>query len=210
MRACRKNRMRATEATKRVLLMPGTGYTCDRPLLYYAALALIQDGWYADRLDVNADLSKTPARRIFAMLSDAVDRWADTVRADAGECDPPHLLVIGKSLSTFIQPHVSGLGIPMALLTPVFSPADFDPARSVIPVPGDDDYRPGTAPAPLICAGDADPLYDSSRAHRLGGLIHEYPDANHSIEVPGDWRASADYLSDVVGNVVAYARSVSR
>ncbi len=46
----------------------------------------------------------------------------------------PRTLVVAKSLSTFIYPHVSRLGVPMALLTPVLSPADFDPTRSVIPV----------------------------------------------------------------------------
>lgn len=208
MSAWRKNRIPAERAGRRVLLMPGTGYNCDRPLLYYTAMALIEDGWYADRLDVNADLSKTPATRIFAMLDEAVDRWLGAVRADAGDGDMPQLLIVGKSLSTFIYPHVARLGLPMALLTPVFSPADFDPARSVIPVPGDADYHASDAPAPLICAGTADPLYESGRAHRLSTLIHEYPRANHSIEVPGDWRTSMRYLGDVVEHVAAYAASL--
>ncbi|WP_236036875.1 MULTISPECIES: hypothetical protein [Bifidobacterium] len=189
--------------------MPGTGYNCDRPLLYYAATALVEDGWHADRLDVNADLSKTPAPRIFAMLSAAVDQWLDDVRADAGDGSMPDVLVVGKSLSTFIYPHVAQLGVPMALLTPVFSPADFDPARSVIPVPGDTDYHAGHAPDPLICAGTADPLYDSERAHRLSAKVHEYADANHSIEIPGDWRTSMRYLGEVTENVVRYARSAT-
>ncbi|MCH9275054.1 hypothetical protein JS533_001990 [Bifidobacterium amazonense] len=207
MSAWRRNHTTAREATKRVLLMPGTGYNCDRPLLYYAATALVENGWYADRLDVNADLSVTPAGRIFAMLDGAVDRWLEQVRADAGDGPAPRVLVVGKSLSTFIQPHVASLGLPMALLTPVFSPADFDPARSVIPVPGDADWRGGDAPEPLICAGTADPLYEPSRARRLSGLIHEYPGANHSIEVPGDWRTSMDYLRDVTAAVAGYAAS---
>ena len=96
----------------------------------------------------------------------------------------------------------------MALLTPVLSPADFDPTRSVIPVPGDDDYEPGSAPEPLICAGTADPLFRSDRAHRLSGLVHEYPQANHSIEVPGRWRTSASYLDDVVARVEEFAESL--
>lgn len=208
-RPWRKNRVSVATADKRVLLMPGTGYNCDRPLLYYAAMALIEDGWYVDRLDVNADLSLTAASRIFAMLSDAVDQWLDDVRAKATDGVQPHTLVIGKSLSTFIYPHVAQLGLPMALLTPVFSPADFDPAHSVIPVPGDDDWHPSNAPEPLMCAGTADPLYNSERAHRLGGLIHEYPGANHSIEVPDDWRTSMRYLDDVTANVAAYAQQIA-
>lgn len=232
-RPWRRNRIRPEEADRRVLLMPGTGYNCDRPLLYYTAMALIENGWYVDRLDVNADLSKTPAHRIFAMLDDAVDEWVHDVTVDAGgdgsragtdgkcgdldddACEhsasrQPALLVVGKSLSTFIYPHVDAIGVPMALLTPVFSPADFDPARSIIPVPGDFGYVSGTSPVePLICAGTADPLFDDSRARRLSGDIHEYPNANHSIEVPGDWRTSMSYLRDVVGQVVRFAESVT-
>ncbi|KAB7790830.1 hypothetical protein F7D09_0746 [Bifidobacterium leontopitheci] len=206
-RPWRRNRVRPETAGRRALLMPGTGYNCDRPLLYYTAMALIENGWYVDRLDVDADLSKTPASRIFAMLEDAVDEWVgDVRRTTQGD---PTLLVVGKSLSTFIYPHVDAIGVPMALLTPVFSPADFDPARSVIPVPGDDGYRKGVSPvAPLICAGTADPLYAAARARRLSGDIHEYPNANHSIEVPGDWRTSLSYLEDVTGQVVRFAASL--
>ena len=115
------------------------------------------------------------------MLSGAVDDWLDGIPRRSSPSSQPRTLVVAKSLSTFIYPHVSRLGVPMALLTPVLSPADFDPTRSVIPVPGDDDYEPGSAPEPLICAGTADPLYRSDRAHRLSGLVHEYPQANHSI-----------------------------
>lgn len=207
-----KNRIDAAQADLRVLMMPGTGYNCDRPLLYYAATALVENGWYADRLDVNANLSKTPAPQIFAMLSHAVDEWLTQVQHDAEQAGRamPRTLVVAKSLSTFIQPHVASIGVPMALLTPVFSPADFDPAHSVIPVPGDADFHAGSAPEPLICAGTADPLYNGERARRLSGLIHEYADANHSIEVPGDWQRSMTYLHDVTQTVVDYARTVAR
>lgn len=188
--------------------MPGTGYNCDRPLLYYCAMALADAGWFVERLDVDADLSKTLAPRIFSMLSGAVDDWLDGIPRRSSPASQPRTLVVAKSLSTFIYPHVSRLGVPMALLTPVLSPADFDPTRSVIPVPGDDDYEPGSAPEPLICAGTADPLYRSDRAHRLSGLVHEYPQANHSIEVPGRWRTSASYLDDVVARVEEFAESL--
>lgn len=196
-----KNRMASDRTDRHALIMPGTGYNCDRPLLYYCAMALADAGWFVERLDVDADLSKTPAPRIFSMLSGAVDDWLDGIPRRSSPSSQPRTLVVAKSLSTFIYPHVSRLGVPMALLTPVLSPADFDPTRSVIPVPGEDDYEPGSAPEPLICAGTADPLYRGDRAHRLSGLVHEYPQANHSIEVPGRWRTSASYLDDVVARV---------
>ncbi|WP_241676971.1 hypothetical protein [Bifidobacterium jacchi] len=213
-RAWGRNRIDAEAADRRVLLMPGTGYTCDRPLLYYSANALIDDGWYADRLDVNANLSTSPASEIIAMLSDAVDDWLREVNADAERAGmaAPRVMLVTKSLSTFMFPHAQTLDLPVALLTPVFAPADFDPSRSVIPVPGDPDYDSAHdgATKPLICAGDADPLFNGERARRLSPHVHEYAGANHSIEVPGDWRTSMTYLRDVVEHVVSYAGGISR
>ena len=48
-----------------------------------------------------------------------------------------------------------------------------------------------SGPAPLICPGTADPFYDQARANALTPHVHEYPDANHSIEVPKLWRLLA-------------------
>lgn len=150
----------------------------------------------------------------------------------------PRLLLIGKSLTTMTYPHVaSHYGLPFVLLTPVLHHADFDPSARVIPVPavGDDIVAESEAPsvaearaiiraeqagqshaassrysgpAPLICAGTADPFYDQARANALTPHVHEYPDANHSIEVPGHWRRSLDYLKEVTASVAQYAATL--
>ena len=116
------------------------------------------------------------------------------------------LMLIGKSLTTLTYPHVARAHqLPFALLTPVINPADFDPTNQIIPVEedGGDVAYPG--PAPLICAGTADPFYDRAKANKLTSHVHEYPDANHSIEVPDDWQTSLDYLKQVTQAIVDYA-----
>lgn len=55
-----KNRVKNTETGKHVLIMPGIGYTVDRPLLYWSAQALAANGWFVDRLD----LKLTGKRRV--------------------------------------------------------------------------------------------------------------------------------------------------
>ncbi|NMM97075.1 hypothetical protein [Bifidobacterium olomucense] len=225
----RKNTVKAGQEHGRVLLMPGTGYNCDRPLLYWAAQALAESGWRIDRMNVrNAsdDLST-----VIPVLNDAIDGWVASVKAE-------RLLLIGKSLTTMTYPHVaSHYGLPFVLLTPVLHHADFDPSARVIPVPavGDDivgeDEAPSVddaaqvirsehagdshargsryaGPAPLICAGTADPFFDRIRANALTPHVHEYPDANHSIEVPGHWRRSLDYLKEVTASVAQYAATL--
>ena len=47
-----KNHVKNTETGKHVLIMPGIGYTVDRPLLYWSAQALAANGWFVDRLDL--------------------------------------------------------------------------------------------------------------------------------------------------------------
>lgn len=207
----RKNVVATGSEHGRVLLMPGTGYTCDRPLLYWAGQALAQEGWRIDCMSVHNvpdDLSIA-----LPVLCDAVDRWVTGVRGTS------RLLLIGKSLTTMTYPHVAVVHrLPFVLLTPVLHHADFDPSRCVIPVPAvgdarlvEDDAAHGAAypgPAPMICAGTADPFYDHARASALTPHVHEYPGANHSIEVPGHWHRSLDYLKEVTVAVSQYAAAI--
>ena len=48
----KKNVVKFGQEYGRVLLMPGTGYNCDRPLLYWSAQALVEAGWRVDRINV--------------------------------------------------------------------------------------------------------------------------------------------------------------
>ena len=227
----KKNVVKPGQEYGRVLLMPGTGYNCDRPLLYWSAQALVESGAgkAGDSGDgVAADDSAT-------VLADGA---AGSPNRDSDTPSGPRLLLIGKSLTTMTYPHVaSHYGLPFVLLTPVLHHADFDPSARVIPVPavGDDIVAESEAPsvaearaiiraeqagqshaassrysgpAPLICAGTADPFYDQARANALTPHVHEYPDANHSIEVPGHWRRSLDYLKEVTASVAQYAATL--
>lgn len=223
----RKNAVKAGEERGRVLLMPGTGYTCDRPLLYWAAQALVESGWRIDRMNVRNASDDLSA--VTPVLDDAIDGWVTGVRAEAATAgrNEPRMLLIGKSLTTLTYPHVAMThALPFVLLTPVLHHADFDPSRRVIPVTpvGEGDIVAESAesadsvesaaatrypgPAPLICAGTADPFYDRALACTLTPHVHEYPDANHSIEVPGHWRRSLDYLKEVTASVAQYAAAL--
>ena len=57
----------------------------------------------------------------------------------------------------------------------------------------------------MICAGDADPYFDDAKAHLLTDHVRTFAGANHSIEVPDDWRTSLDYLKQVTQAIVDYA-----
>lgn len=197
-----KNRVKNTETGKHVLIMPGVGYTVDRPLLYWAAQALAANGWFVDRLDLKLTES-VEFPEMIACMERVIDEWRKAALEHAAESgEKPHLLVVTKSLSTLSYPHSAKLGLRVVLLTPVLNPPPFDKHKSVIPAP-----LPGTAgsPMPLICAGDADPYYDDAKAHLLTDHVRTYAGANHSIEVPDDWQTSLDYLKQVTQAIVDYA-----
>ncbi len=235
-----KNRVKPEETVKHALIMPGIGYTVDRPLLYWASQALAAEGWYVDRLAltltedvefpemiscmervIDVWKSKSVARATIAAQHASDNRDTDDAQDSAADADSnasadssvssltpdsaPKLLVVTKSLSTLSFPHAAREGLHVALLTPVLNPPPFDVHKSVIPAP-----LPGAehAPRPLICAGTADPYFDEPKAHLLTERVCTYPDANHSIEVPGDWSRSIDYLKDVTGRIVEYSRTI--
>lgn len=200
-----KNRIERTRTGRHALVMPGIGYTVDRPLLYWATQALAQRGWFVERLELKLTENVRFPEMIDCMER-VIDNWMTEARDHAEESgEPTRLLVISKSLSTLSFPHAARLGLPMTLLTPVLNPPPFDPHKSIIPAP-----LPGFAgPQPLICAGTADPYFDADKARLLTSRIHTYADADHSIEVPGDWARSVDYLKDVVAQIVDYADDVT-
>lgn len=160
-----KNRVKNTETGKHVLIMPGIGYTVDRPLLYWSAQALAANGWFVDRLDLKLTES-VEFPEMIACMERVVDEWRKAALEHAAESgEEPQLLVVTKSLSTLSYPHSAKLGLRVVLLTPVLNPPPFDKHKSVIPAP-----LPGAvgSPMPLICAGDADPysMMPSASAHR--------------------------------------------
>ena len=87
-----KNRVKNTETGKHVLIMPGIGYTVDRPLLYWAAQALAANGWFVDRLDLKLTES-VEFPEMIACMERVVDEWRkaalEHAAESAGNCRQP-------------------------------------------------------------------------------------------------------------------------
>lgn len=112
----KKNIVKPGQEYGRVLLMPGTGYNCDRPLLYWSAQALVEAGWRIDRMNVrNAsdDLST-----VIPVLNQAIDGWvAARARSPAR-----------------VKPVIPGMALPPMILLPCWPMAQLA-RRTVIPTP---------------------------------------------------------------------------
>jgi hypothetical protein len=169
------------------LLLPGRGYTVQGPLLRFAAHVLNDVGWTTRALVWDSE--PTDAREVYAEV---------LRRAVADEPQVQHV-VVGKSLGTLALPAAAALNLPGAWLTPIL---DEECAAELLGAV--EAFVAADTPV-LLAGGTADPLWDSARARASGATVVEIPDANHSLEVPGDWRRSVDALTQVTDAVARLA-----
>jgi hypothetical protein len=170
-------------STRLMIMLPGRGYTCDYPVLYYlrrAALNLgfdvlsVEYGFQAANLDLDTQTS--------AYLQDDVSQAVAPVL----QRDYEQVCIVGKSLGTPLAAELIKTlrvkELSAILLTPVggaFEGMDTIRALAVI---GTDDY---------FYSPDTVAAFPHIRWRVFEGL-------NHSLEVKGDWKASITSLGEVI------------
>jgi hypothetical protein len=173
-----------SDVDRLALLIPGAGYSTDRPLLHFAAAVFEKHGWRT--LPVRWR-TPVPAR------GPDLAAWFTTLRSYAvGEVTPvldeqtaPRIALVGKSLGSFAAAPAADRGLPGIWLTPPLRDTELAA-----------DLRRATAPF-LLAGGAADRAWDSAVAHRFGGPVFEAPGADHGLELPGQPLASVDILRDL-------------
>lgn len=179
------------------IIFPGLNYTCDMPLLYYAAQIMLEVG--ADVLQVKYDYTRT---RPVGSASTLTERFGDLqtdvtqiARVALMQRDYKHLTVIGKSLGTLAIPHLLQTDLPLrphtcVYLTPILN--ELVPIRDLIQ----------TCPRNLFVIGSSDHYYDPEL---ISQLISPQADnfmiidgVNHSLEFPGDTIHSLEVLEKVI------------
>lgn len=166
------------------VLLPGVGYTADRPLLYYAGRLALEHGGDLLRLDYGVD--ELDAATLPAILDSA----AEAIR-QAEKPQHLYIVLIGKSYGTIIA------GKLMNRLRRDTKLVLFTPVRSTLPFMNGDRF--------IAFSGTADPLLSMEDIARWFGHSHPnyhlYKDANHSLEIEGDTHGSLEILSDALGNL---------
>ena len=175
---------------KLAVLFPGIGYTCDKPLLYYAAKLARASGYDVLPVayggfpkNVRGDIEKTQRslELACARAEEALAgvRWA--------ECED--ILFVGKSIGTVVAARYARekrLSAQCVLFTPLVE--TFDHAR-------------GSA---IAFHGTADPWADTAEiaaaCRRRGIPLFLTENANHSLET-GDVAADIAALSEVMDKV---------
>lgn len=163
------------------VLLPGTGYSVQRPLLHWAGALLRERGWTVREVawEVPEEAFEEPAAFVEPHLAEAFDGT-----------DGPRL-VVAKSFGCFGLAWAVREQVPGVWLTPVLA---------------DEGLRAALAAAParhLVVGGAEDPLWAGGPG-AIEAEVVEVPGADHGLEVPGDWAASLEAQRAVLERIASF------
>jgi hypothetical protein len=176
-----------SDRTRWAVLVPGRAYPVQAPLLSYIGAALDRRGVTVERMTWSPPDDASPlwvAQQVGAVLARTGRRT----------------LVVGKSLGTLAAPLAVAVGRPLPgiWLTPLLR------ERFVVNALR---YR---AEPQLLVGGTADQLagWDPALARSLSSHVHEVPDGDHALMVPGPLAESARVLGEVITAVERFLDEV--
>jgi hypothetical protein len=174
----------APERTPLVLVLAGAGYGQQAPLLWWTDTIARQAGCavVAPRWTVDAAAEADPVRFVERALTTALDGR----RPD---------LVVAKSFGCAALPWAVTEGVPGVWLTPVLTD---DAIRTALAAAGD---------AHVALGGSADPVWRPELVRGTRARLRSVDQADHRLEVPGDWRASQHLQADVLAVVERAVRA---
>jgi predicted alpha/beta-hydrolase family hydrolase len=195
--------LRQDEAARQVaIVLPGVGYTCHMPLLYYPSQVLLALGM--DVLWVEYNYIRRPDYRA---LSDAEQKqWLFTdvtaaCQAALAQHSYQQVTLVGKSLGTVAMSHL------------LATDARFAQSRRVwlTPVLRNDEVRAQirhSGPRALVAIGTADPYYDPTYLADLQAAVKSevvvVDGADHSLEIVGNVQQSLQILQQVTRAIQAF------
>jgi pimeloyl-ACP methyl ester carboxylesterase len=161
-------------------LIPGLGYSAERPLLHFARAVLIRHGWTTQTVW----WPERPPQREGQDLSSWFAQLRSFVHAHMSQVlsveAAPKIALVGKSMGAFAAALAADRSLPGIWLTPVLR-------DSGVP----DDLRRSTAPF-LLVGATADPSWDTETARSLGQPFYEAEGADHGMETDDDPVNSAE------------------
>jgi hypothetical protein len=180
---------------KLLVMLPGQGYTNDQPVLYYLRMAALELGY--DVLSVQ-----------YGFQAASIDLTPDNtpyIQDDVSEATRPVLsrgydrvCIAGKSLGTPLAAglahNLTNTSLSLILLTPI----------------GGVTLALGSIPT-LAIIGTADKQYVPEHVKNEPHLTWRVFDGlNHSLEKPGDWRASLAVLQSIIADCETFLRDNSQ
>jgi hypothetical protein len=176
------------------LLIPGNGYSVERPLLHFARAVFMRYGWTTQEVWWP---ERPPQRKgqdlhvWFAQLRSFVHAHVSQI---LGAETAPKITLAGKSMGAFAAGLAADRGLPGIWLTPVLR--DSEVASNL---------RRSTAPF-LLVGGTADPSWDPELARSFGQPFYEADNADHGMETDDDPVNSAEILRHTTIAMDAFVR----
>lgn len=174
---------------KLAIIFPGIGYTCDKPLLYYADTLANQMGYEVKRILYTLP-GKTKIRGNLEKMEEAFRTLYDRAEECLSDVDwkqYDEIVFFSKSIGTVIAAAYAAKLSGMAIRHVLYTPLEYT-----------FDHRPNNA---IGFLGTADswcvPEEVLKRAKEQGIPMHVYEGANHSLEI-GDTLADLDTVKDVM------------
>lgn len=172
------------EVSHLAIVLPGYGYNCDMPLLYFTVSHLLDQG--VEVLQVDYNYSHLPEYR--ALDTEERQNWlvADVTAACGAalaQREYQRITVIGKSLGTRAMAHLLATNEALHNAATVWftPPWHEEPIRQAL--------LAARQPA-LVVIGTADPHFDTDIAaevrQAIDGELIVITDAEHGLEVTGD------------------------
>jgi len=176
---------------KTVIIFPGIGYTCKRPLLYYTASLAEDRGWNVIRLSYGEDIHGIQSRDsndMTALTEKAVERSLEQLKTAELE-KSKEIVMVSKSIGTVIAVKTAGkLNLPVRhfMITPI----------------------PGTIPLlkeidGIFLSGTEDPYITRQEVMEAAKKYPEktgkiFKDCNHSLEKKGDTEGNLENVKKVL------------
>ncbi|MDP1712663.1 MAG: hypothetical protein Q8K86_09430 [Candidatus Nanopelagicaceae bacterium] len=173
------------------VLLPGTSYTPNHPLLYYTRQVLLAHDWSVEEVWWSSDDLDD-----FHRLGWAATGVIQTAKAALDKVADRNPLIVGKSLGSLALPLVSERGWPAIWLTPLLSLPELADALKT------------TTGKTLLIGGTVDDYWDSAIAKSSGHQVLEMPGAHHGLEISGDPVASVELLKEIVATITIFVESL--
>ena len=179
-------------STRLMVMLPGRGYSCDHPVLYYVRRMAIQLGFDVLSIEYGFQAAHLEVEvQNTAYLQDEVQQAVRQVTQPGYK----QMCVVGKSLGTPLAAElaksIKAGDVSLLMLTPIGGALqDLGSIRT------------------LAVIGTADPLYSPEIAVSDANIEWQAFDGlNHSLEVKGDWKASIAALDRVISVCEAFLKS---
>lgn len=172
------------DPTRCVVLLPGSLYLSQAPLLWFAREAAQARGWSALELDERAPEDRDP----FEWMRERAQEVLEATHADL-------VVTVGKSLGSTAAPLVRG---PAVWLTPLLTRDEVVDALA------------RTSSPALVIGSPADPSWGEGDLPDNPLLqVLELPGLDHSLQVEGDPLASLEMLRTVTARIGTFLDSLS-